>query len=213
MTDDETDTDDEQVAESAWDDTDEKDGSKEPDSDAGMKEDIDWAEIEDRSGIATRDDESVPAPADEGGQSAPEAAEQPPAAEDALKDTEEPFEEMDTDSVGADEVWADVADEEGSEEAVAEMEIADEEGSEEASDEEAAEAADIAEVSKHAYCETCEHFSRAPEIHCMHEGTEILDFTDMGSVRVANCPIVAEREGLEEGVAKGSTDLGDVRRE
>jgi len=51
-------------------------------------------------------------------------------------------------------------------------------------------------VSKHAFCETCEHFSGPPEIECGHGGTEILAFVDMETVRVSNCPIVAERRRL-----------------
>jgi len=53
------------------------------------------------------------------------------------------------------------------------------------------------DVSKHAYCEGCEHFSPPPQIHCTHEGTEILEFVDVETVRVTNCPIVAERRELD----------------
>jgi hypothetical protein len=52
------------------------------------------------------------------------------------------------------------------------------------------------DVSKHDFCETCPHFSPPPEIHCSHEGTEILEFLDMETVRVVDCPIVAERREL-----------------
>jgi len=55
---------------------------------------------------------------------------------------------------------------------------------------------DIVDVSKHSFCEGCEHFSAPPDVHCTHEGTEILEFTDIETVRVANCPIVAERREL-----------------
>lgn len=55
-----------------------------------------------------------------------------------------------------------------------------------------------AEVSKHSYCEQCEHFSAPPEIDCSHEGTEIVEFLDVDRVRVVDCPIVAERQDLEE---------------
>lgn len=54
-----------------------------------------------------------------------------------------------------------------------------------------------ADVSKHRYCEQCEHFSEPPEMSCMHEGTEIVEFLDMETVRVVDCPIVTERERLE----------------
>jgi hypothetical protein len=124
----------------------------------------------------------------------------PDAADDEM---EEAFEDM-VDDVEADEVWAEVTDEDGDgtlaetgETAPAERPVD----------------TDVAEVSKHDYCESCEYFSEAPEIHCTHDGTEILDFVDMDKVRVSDCPIVAEREGLEQGVAKGSTDLGAMERE
>lgn len=53
-----------------------------------------------------------------------------------------------------------------------------------------------AEVSKHSYCERCEYFSEPPEISCSHEGTEIVEFVDMETVRLVDCPIVAERRAL-----------------
>jgi hypothetical protein len=54
-----------------------------------------------------------------------------------------------------------------------------------------------AEVSKHSYCEGCEHFSEPPNVSCGHEGTEIVEFLDMETVRVVDCPVVTEREELE----------------
>ena len=57
---------------------------------------------------------------------------------------------------------------------------------------------DVVEVSKHSFCEGCEFFSPPPDVECGHEGTSILEFTDMESVRVANCPVVAERRELGE---------------
>jgi len=54
-----------------------------------------------------------------------------------------------------------------------------------------------AEVSKHRYCEQCEFFSDPPEASCTHEGTEIVAYLDMETVRVRNCPVVAQREALE----------------
>lgn len=54
-----------------------------------------------------------------------------------------------------------------------------------------------AEVPKHRYCEQCKWFSEPPDIHCTHEGTEILEFLDMETVRLVDCPIVAERRELE----------------
>lgn len=56
-----------------------------------------------------------------------------------------------------------------------------------------------AEVSKHAYCEGCEHFSKPPDVHCTNEGTEIVEFLDTETVRVVDCPVVTERAQLESG--------------
>jgi len=61
----------------------------------------------------------------------------------------------------------------------------------------------LSEVNKHSFCEQCEYFSGPPEIACGHEGTEILEFLDMETVRVADCPIVEERERLEEAGTQG----------
>ncbi len=55
---------------------------------------------------------------------------------------------------------------------------------------------DVVDVSKHSFCEGCEHFSAPPDVHCTHEGTEILEFVDVETVRVANCPVVVERREL-----------------
>jgi hypothetical protein len=55
-----------------------------------------------------------------------------------------------------------------------------------------------AEVSKHSYCEQCRYFSVPPGVSCSHEGTDILSFPDMETVRVADCPVVEERKTLEE---------------
>ena len=54
-----------------------------------------------------------------------------------------------------------------------------------------------AEVSKHTFCERCEHFSRPPEVACSHHTAEIIEFLDVETVRLLNCPIVAERRKLE----------------
>jgi len=54
-----------------------------------------------------------------------------------------------------------------------------------------------AEVSKHRFCEQCEHFSKPPNAHCTHEEAEIIEYLDMETVRLLNCPIVAEQRELE----------------
>lgn len=56
----------------------------------------------------------------------------------------------------------------------------------------------FAEMSKHSYCERCEFFSEPPDIDCSNEGTDIIEFVDSETVRVADCPIVAEREELAD---------------
>ncbi|WP_436931302.1 hypothetical protein [Halosimplex halobium] len=57
---------------------------------------------------------------------------------------------------------------------------------------------DVVTVSKHSYCEGCEHFSPPPDVTCTHEGTDILEFVGVDDVRVSNCPVVEERRELEE---------------
>ena len=87
------------------------------------------------------------------------------------------FESVDVESVDADEVWESL-DEEPSTPSV--------EGSR------------YVEVSKHRFCEQCEFFSAPPNAHCTHEEAEIIEFLDMETVRLLNCPIVAEQRELED---------------
>ena len=54
----------------------------------------------------------------------------------------------------------------------------------------------LSEVSKHRFCEQCPHFTGPPEIRCTYEGSEIMEFLDMETVRVVDCPIVEEREAM-----------------
>lgn len=56
----------------------------------------------------------------------------------------------------------------------------------------------LSEVSKHSFCEQCEYFTGPPEIACTNEGTDILAFLDMETVRVADCPVVEEREEIQQ---------------
>lgn len=153
------------------------------------------------------DGDAFPVAPEDATSGAPEPGDDPMLAdqstdEDAADDVDEAFEDMAVDDVEADEVWSDVADEEQT--------PAETDGT---APEESAVETEVAEVSKHEYCESCEYFSEAPEIHCTHDGTEILAFIDMEHVRLSNCPIVAERQGLEHGVSKGSTDLGEIQRD
>ncbi|MFB6178794.1 MAG: hypothetical protein ABEI77_03605 [Halorientalis sp.] len=62
------------------------------------------------------------------------------------------------------------------------------------------------EVSKHKFCERCEYFSSPPECTCTFEGAAIVEFLDMETVRLLNCPVVAEQRQLEESVGKIGND-------
>lgn len=53
-------------------------------------------------------------------------------------------------------------------------------------------------IDKSRFCEQCEHFSAPPEMHCMHDGTEIIELTNFREVTVLNCPIVKRDEELEQ---------------
>lgn len=100
---------------------------------------------------------------------------------DPFESAESAFEEMDVGDLDPDQVWQelDEAEARGSVSEVRER--------------------IYAEVSKHAYCEGCKWFSGPPEVSCSHEGTEILEFVDMETVRVVDCPIVEERRQLQDG--------------
>ncbi|MBX0295051.1 hypothetical protein [Haloarcula nitratireducens] len=86
------------------------------------------------------------------------------------------FEAVDVGSVDADEVWASLA--------------------EDGDGRETAGVTRYADVSKHRYCERCEHFSGPPEVGCTREDTEIVEFLDMETVRLLDCPVVAEQRRL-----------------
>jgi len=96
---------------------------------------------------------------------------------DPFGEGESVFESVDVESVDADEVWASL-DEDHTTAAAAESRYV--------------------EVSKHRFCEQCEHFSSPPNAHCTHEEAEIIEYLDMETVRLLNCPIVAEQRELED---------------
>ncbi|WP_254279114.1 hypothetical protein [Haloarcula marina] len=85
------------------------------------------------------------------------------------------FESVDVESVDADEVWA----------SLDEDAPTDSEGE-----------SRYAEVSKHRYCEQCEYFSAPPDVHCTKDGTEIVEFLDVETVKLLDCPVVAEQREL-----------------
>ncbi|KAA9396978.1 hypothetical protein Har1130_09610 [Haloarcula sp. CBA1130] len=97
--------------------------------------------------------------------------------EDPFGSGESAFERVDVDHIDADKVWAEIA--------------ADD-------DSETTPESRYAEVSKHRYCEQCEHFSAPPNAHCTNEGTEIMEFLDMETVRLLDCPVVAEQHEIED---------------
>lgn len=99
---------------------------------------------------------------------------------DPFESFEDAFDEMDIDKLDSDVVWQ-------------ELTSAESRGSVGERQERA-----YTDVSKHSYCEQCEHFSPPPDITCTHEGTEIVEFLDMETVRVVDCPVVTEREDLED---------------
>jgi len=95
---------------------------------------------------------------------------------DPFGEGESIFESVDVESVDADEVWESL-DEEPTTTPV--------EGSR------------YVEVSKHRFCEQCEHFASPPDAHCTNDEAEIIEFLDMETVRLLNCPVVAEQRELE----------------
>ncbi|WP_434530539.1 hypothetical protein ACODNH_15655 [Haloarcula sp. NS06] len=97
--------------------------------------------------------------------------------EDPFGSGESAFERVDVDHIDADKVWAEIAADDDSETTTESR---------------------YAEVSKHRYCEQCEHFSAPPNAHCTNEGTEIMEFLDMETVRLLDCPVVAEQHEIED---------------
>lgn len=96
---------------------------------------------------------------------------------DPFREGESIFESVDVESVDPDEVWASL-DQEPPAPSV--------------------DSSRYVEVSKHRFCEQCEHFSSPPNAHCTHEEAEIIEYLDMETVRLLNCPVVAEQRELED---------------
>ena len=156
----------------------------------------------------------------------PDGAEPPSAPGETVEGpaeapvADEAFEEVDVDDLDTDEVWTDIAEGTSDDTPVTSDDQTDDTpvtsddqtGDTPVTPDDQTDEEETVEVSKHAYCENCRFLSEAPEIHCTHEGTEIVEFIDMETVRLSNCPIVAERAGLDDGVSGGGTDLGDIQR-
>ncbi|MFB6176382.1 MAG: hypothetical protein ABEI99_04430 [Halobaculum sp.] len=47
-------------------------------------------------------------------------------------------------------------------------------------------------VDKRKYCQQCEFLTEPPEIHCEHDGTEIVEVPDSEHFRVRSCPMIGE---------------------
>jgi len=95
---------------------------------------------------------------------------------DPFGEGESVFEAVDIDRVDPDEVWASLDSDE---------------------DDGTFKGSRYVEVSKHRFCEQCEHFSKPPAARCTNEDAEIIEFLDMETVRLLNCPVVAEQRELE----------------
>jgi hypothetical protein len=91
------------------------------------------------------------------------------------------FESVDVEGVDPDHVWERLADAEA--EGIPELEDR-----------------TFYEVSKHRFCERCEYFTGPPETRCTYEDAAIVEFLDMETVRLVNCPIVAQQRELEASV-------------
>jgi hypothetical protein len=89
---------------------------------------------------------------------------------------ESAFEAVDVDTVDEDEVWASLAEDGPATPRQTKR---------------------YAEVSKHRFCEQCEYFSEPPNAHCTHDEAEIVEYLDMETVRLLNCPVVAEQREIE----------------
>ena len=145
----------------------------------------DASKADDDAAVETREEPSIAGP--ETDRIDPEAsaprsekpAEQEQRTGDPFEAAEQAFEEMDVAELDADDVWESLS-------------AAQARGSVTESD-----GRTYAEVSKHSYCEHCEFFSAPPEVSCAHDGTQILEFLDMETVRVVDCPVVDERRELE----------------
>lgn len=159
------------------------------DRDGDPFERLDAPDEADESAVETADDATVaeePAPdgefeavTDDGPLSAGEADPFSGMADrggDPFGAGESVFEAVDVGSVDADEVWASLA--------------------EDGDGQRTAGVTRHADVSKHRYCERCEHFSGPPEVRCTRGDTEIVEFLDMETVRLLNCPVVAEQRRL-----------------
>lgn len=98
-------------------------------------------------------------------------------------DVEEPFDEMDSETLEADDVWAQL--EQGSEsEPVTTGQSVDTDVS-----------GDVRQIPKRT-CHNCRYFGEPPDLHCNHEGTEIREVVGPDTFEVVDCPMVVDDEDL-----------------
>ena len=116
----------------------------------------------------------------------------------------DPFESVDVGELDGEKLWEQLA--EGEDEATVTVSAGDAVQVDAASPA-AADARDVRTIPK-ATCHGCPHFGEPPELHCTHEGTDILAMPDADRFRVADCPMVVEGEEDIEGLV-GEIDAGD----
>jgi hypothetical protein len=109
---------------------------------------------------------------------------------DPFESADSPFRQVDVESVDPDEVWERFTDDGANTASERESPLGGEDVPEDA--------ADVVEVPKGRFCQTCPHFSAPPDTACSHPGTELLTFVGTDEVRVSNCPVVRERRELGE---------------
>lgn len=117
---------------------------------------------------------------------------------DLAETEQELFEQRSAPGIDREALWRQVADEETAERAIEEMDVEDD--GPQVRHPDRGDSVDTGErvVAKNSYCHSCRFFSPPPDVHCSHEGTEILEAVDMDHFRVKDCPIVQENEDLEE---------------
>ncbi|MFC4553052.1 hypothetical protein [Halorussus sp. GCM10023401] len=91
------------------------------------------------------------------------------------------FEAVEVGDIDGEELWARLADADGSTVGVG----ADAPAAESTDDR------DVRTVPK-TTCHGCPHFAAPPDVACTHEGTEILELVEADRFRVADCPVVVD---------------------
>jgi hypothetical protein len=107
------------------------------------------------------------------------------------------FTAVDVGAVDRDELWADLRNDDEPERITVASSETDE-------------GRDVRTIDK-GTCHGCPHLGDPPELHCTHEGTEILSVVDTGRFRVADCPVVVEEAdlGFDAGESEHGVDAED----